>query len=137
MLVSRDFIKEVGLMCEDYFLYFEEMDWALRGKQKRYQLGYCWESRVYHKEGGSIGSSSKGTKKSEIADYYGLRNRIVFTKKFYPKYLWSVYFGFLVVVWNRIRRRQVKSFLKLLNITENSKLYMEVILKWLSKSFTE
>ena len=109
MLVSRDFIEDVGLMCEEYFLYFEELDWTLRGKQKGYQLGYCWESRVYHKEGGSIGSSSKGEKKSEVADYYGLKNRIVFTKKFYPKYLWSVYLGFIVVIWNRVRRRRVMS----------------------------
>jgi len=121
MIVSKDFIKEVGLMCEDYFLYFEEMDWALRGEEKGYQLGYCWESRVYHKEGGSIGSSSKGEKKSEIADYYGLRNRIVFTKKFYPKYLWSVYLGFLVVVWNRIRRRQWNRVFLIFNIFKEAK----------------
>jgi len=114
MLVSRDFIKEVGLMCEDYFLYFEELDWTLRGNQKGYGLGYCWESKVYHKEGKSIGSSSKGEKKSEIADYYGLRNRIVFTKKFFPKYLWSVYLGFLVVIWNRIKRGQFKRIVRLL-----------------------
>ena len=112
MLVSKEFIKEVGLMCEDYFLYFEELDWTLRGREKGYQLGYCWQSKVYHKEGGSIGSSSKGQEKSEIADYYGLRNRILFTKKFFPKYLLSVYLGFLVVVWNRVRRGQVKLFIK-------------------------
>ncbi|WP_245807298.1 glycosyltransferase family 2 protein [Desulfurobacterium atlanticum] len=116
MLVSKEFIEEVGVMCEDYFLYFEEMDWTLRGKKKGYQLGYCWKSKVYHKEGGSIGSSSKGNKKSEIADYYGLRNRIVFTKKFYPKYLWSVYLGFVVVIWNRVRRGQIKIIPKILKI---------------------
>jgi hypothetical protein len=116
MLVSKDFIKEVGLMCEDYFLYFEEMDWTIRGKKKGYQLAYCWKSKVYHKEGGSIGSSLKGERKSEIADYYGLRNRIVFTKKFYPKYLWSVYLGFIVVIWNRIRRAQWKHLVNSLKI---------------------
>jgi len=116
MLVSRNFIKEVGLMCEDYFLYFEELDWTLRGKQKGYELGYCWESKVYHKEGKSIGSSSKGEEKSDIADYYGLRNRILFTKKFYPKYLWSVYLGFVGVIFNRIRRRQREIIPKILEI---------------------
>jgi len=114
MLVSKEFIKEVGLMCEDYFLYFEELDWTLRGKEKGYQLGYCWQSKVYHKEGGSIGSSSKGSDKSEIADYYGLRNRILFTKKFYPNYLWSVYLGFGVVILNRIKRKKTKSLLRIL-----------------------
>lgn len=115
MLVSRDFIKEVDLMCEDYFLYFEEMDWTLRGKQKGYQLGYCWQSRVYHKEGGSIGSSSKGEEKSEISDYYGLKNRIVFTRKFYSNYLLSVYVGLLLSAVKRIKRGQfsrLKTILK-------------------------
>ncbi|HIP33256.1 MAG TPA: hypothetical protein EYG89_00650 [Bacteroidia bacterium] len=121
MLVSKGFIKEVGLMCEDYFLYFEELDWAIRGKKKGYQLGYCWESKVYHKEGGSIGSSSKGEEKSEIADYYGLRNRIVFTKKFYPKYLLSVYLGFIMVIWNRIRRGHFKRILKILKLIRSKR----------------
>ena len=114
MLVNKDFIKEIGLICEDYFLYFEELDWVLRGKQKGYQLGYCWQSKVYHKEGSSIGSSSKGEEKSEVADYYGLRNRIFFTKKFYPECLWSVYLGFVGVFFNRIKRRQFKRLLNLI-----------------------
>ena len=107
MLISKGFLEEIGLLCEDYFLYFEEMDWVLRGKQKGYGIGYCHKSKVYHKEGESIGSSLEGKEKSEIADFYGLRNRIIFTKKFYPQYLWSVYFGFVFVIWNRIRRRQL------------------------------
>jgi len=106
MLVSRDFIEEVGLMCEDYFLYFEEVDWAMRGKRKGYQLGYCWKSRIYHKEGRSIGTSSKGKERSEISDFYLTKNKILFTKKFFPKCILSVCLGLGVVAFNRIRRRQ-------------------------------
>jgi len=47
-------------------------------------------------------------RESEIADYYGLKNRILFTKKFYPRYLWSVYLGFIIVIWNRLKRRQFR-----------------------------
>lgn len=107
MFVSKDFIKDVGLMCEDYFLYYEELDWILRGKEKGYEIGYCWESRIYHKEGSTIGSSSDGNKKSELADYYFFRNRVLFTKKFYKRYLFFVYLGFLVTIFNRIKRRQL------------------------------
>ncbi|MFN3699490.1 MAG: glycosyltransferase family 2 protein, partial [Dictyoglomus sp.] len=64
----------------------------------------------FHKEGASIGSSSKGEKKSELADYYGIRNRIIFTKKFYPQYLPLVYLSFVGVLLNRIKRRQFKRF---------------------------
>jgi hypothetical protein len=108
MMVSKDFLLEVGELCEDYFLYFEELDWAKRGAQKDYELDSCSEAIVFHKEGSSIGSSSEWKNRSVIAEYYGLRNRIVFTKKFYPQYLLTVYLGFLGVILNRIRRRQFK-----------------------------
>jgi GT2 family glycosyltransferase len=114
MLVSSNLIKKVGLLCEDYFLYFEDIDWALRAKNQNFELDYCWESKVYHKEGKSIGSSLKGKEKSDFSDFYGLKNRIVFTKKFFPKWLWSVYAGFLVVFFNRIERKKIGVIIKLL-----------------------
>jgi len=106
--LRKDFIHEIGIMCEDYFLYYEEEDLAFRGKQKGWQLGYCWQSKVYHKQGLSIDLNSKEEDKSEFADYYWLRNRIVFTKKFFPTYLLSVYLGFIGSIFNRIRRKQYK-----------------------------
>ncbi len=90
MLVSRDFLVDVGLMCEDYFLFFEEADWALRGK-KKYGLAYASNSIVYHKVGASIGTSTDPRKKSLVCDYYSTRNRIRFTLKHYPIALLTVY----------------------------------------------
>jgi GT2 family glycosyltransferase len=56
MLVSRAFLDTVGLLSEDYFLYFEELDWVSRAKGK-FLLGYAPESIVYHIEGASTGKS--------------------------------------------------------------------------------
>ncbi|ACI19928.1 glycosyltransferase family 2 protein [Dictyoglomus thermophilum] len=106
MFVPKEFIEDVGLMDERYFLYFEDVDWCERARRKGYVITCCYKSKVYHKEGASIGSSSKGEKKSELADYYGIRNRIVFTKKFYPQYLFTVYLSLLGVILNRVKRRQ-------------------------------
>jgi len=114
MFVCKEFIQDVGLMCEDYYLYFEELDWAVRGKIKNWKLKFCWESIVFHKEGAAVGSSSDGMQKSEFSDYYGLKNRIRFTKKFYPYCLPTVYLGFLGVIWNRIRRGRYKFIAKFL-----------------------
>lgn len=104
-LASRALLEEVGLLSEDYFLYYEELDWATRAKG-RYTLAFAPESVVYHKEGGSIGSSSDGAKKSRLADYYGVRNRLLYTRKHAPEALPSVYLSLLVTVANRVRRRQ-------------------------------
>lgn len=90
MLVSRSFVEQVGLMCEDYFLYFEEADWALRAKG-RFKLGYAPKSVIYHKIGSSIGTSSNPARKSDVCDYYNIRNRILFTWRFFPYALPTVY----------------------------------------------
>lgn len=119
MFVSKKFIKEVGLMCEEYFLYFEEIDWALRGKKEKWQIGYCWDSTVYHKTGATIGSNFKIKERSELADYYGLKNKITFTRKFYPKCLWSVYLNFFIVLFNRIIKKQFKKAKLVLKILRN------------------
>lgn len=45
MLVLRDFLEKVGLLDESYFLYYEENDWARRGKQ-HFQIGMAVKSIV-------------------------------------------------------------------------------------------
>lgn len=84
MLVHKDFIKDVGLMDEQYFIYYEETDWAFRAIRKNWDIDICQKSKVYHKEGASIGSNSTKKSKSFKSIYYGIRNRLIFNYKFYP-----------------------------------------------------
>lgn len=84
MLVKKDFIESVGFMNEIYFLYFEELDWILRGKDKNWTYMNSPLSRIYHKGGGS--TINKG-KISEFADKKQIRSRIIFTYLYYPKLL--------------------------------------------------
>ncbi len=109
MFVSRHFLEEVGLMSEDYFLYFEEIDWATVAKKYHYYIDYCPTSLVYHKEGATINNAiDYKKKKSELADYYALRNRLLFTRKYYPQYLPLTQLSFLIVIANRIKRKELK-----------------------------
>ena len=105
LLVSRPFLETVGLMNEDYFLYYEELDWARRASG-RFTLAYAKDSIVYHKEGGSIGTSSDPAQRSPLADAYGVRNRIRFMRRFYPFALPSVYLALVGAIVNRLRRGQ-------------------------------
>jgi GT2 family glycosyltransferase len=86
MLVARTFLEDVGLMEESYFLYFEEIDWAIRGRG-RYRLAYADDAVVYHKEGASIGSSHQRSKTSALSSFFMVRSRLRFTRRFYP---WAV-----------------------------------------------
>lgn len=101
LLASKQFLQDIGFMCEDYFLYFEETDWAVRAKS-RYTLAYAPESIVYHKVGGSIGTSSDPKKKSYLCDYYNIRNRLFFTRRYYPYALPGIYLVLLVTLVLRI-----------------------------------
>jgi GT2 family glycosyltransferase len=85
-MVSRTFLEDVGVMEESYFLYFEELDWAMRARGK-YSLGYACESVIYHKEGASIGSHPDRMKRSIVSDKYLSRSRVLFTRRFFP---WAV-----------------------------------------------
>jgi hypothetical protein len=87
MLLSSRFLERVGLMEEGYFLYFEEMDWAERGKAD-FKLGYAKHSLVFHKAGGSTQAASR---RSTLAAYYLARNRLRFTHRFHPNYASSAW----------------------------------------------
>lgn len=100
MLVSASFIREVGLMAEDYFLYFEEIDWAQRAKRLGFKLAYASESVVFHKEGAAIGTG-KSANRSLLAEYYGLRNKLRITRRYFPWALPSIY----VLSWLQVLRR--------------------------------
>ncbi|MBB3957774.1 glycosyltransferase family 2 protein [Novosphingobium sediminicola] len=69
MLVSIDLIRQVGLMDERYFLYFEELDWALRARAQGFRLGWAPDSWVVHKEGAAIGTSMRA-RPSAMATYF-------------------------------------------------------------------
>ena len=103
MIFSRYCLESVGLLCEDYFLYYEEIDICNRIKQKGLNFGVASRSIVYHKHGASTG---KG--KNEIADQCAVLNRLAIAKKFYPKYLLTVRLSLIVVILRRLSRAQFK-----------------------------
>jgi hypothetical protein len=74
-------------MAEDYFLYYEEVDWAMqRGDMP---LAYCSEARVYHRAGTSIGSAKPGRVGSPLAIFFMHRNRMRFLRRYRPSALAS------------------------------------------------
>lgn len=89
MFVTRRFLETVGLMEESYFLYFEELDWAMRSKG-RFLLGYAPDSIIYHKEGAQAGSNSDRMKRSLLSERFLTRNRVLFTRRYLPWMLPSV-----------------------------------------------
>lgn len=108
LFVSSGFLAEVGLLCEDYFLYFEELDWSRRASKFGWKPGVCLEATVYHRGGATIGSSVEWASRSELSDIEGQRSKFRFLSKHYPWMVPVAVVLLLPVFWNRIRRGQAQ-----------------------------
>lgn len=76
MLVPRRVIDQIGMMPENYFLYYEELDWSERIRRAGYQIAVDTQSKFYHKESQSVG------RLSDLKSYLLTRNRILFMRKY-------------------------------------------------------
>jgi len=79
-LIKTETIKRIGLMDEEYFLYFEESDWTLRANQEGFKSLYVPTSHIWHKVSRSGGGIS-----NPIGLYYITRNRWIFMRKWAGK----------------------------------------------------
>ena len=75
MLIKREAIEKVGLMPEDYFLYYEELDWSMMFTRAGYEIWYDPACTIYHKESQSTGQNSP------LRTYYITRNRLLLVKR--------------------------------------------------------
>lgn len=106
MMVRREAIEKAGLMLENYFLYYEEMDWCERIRRSGYAVWVDMQAVIYHKESVSVGA------KSALKEYFMNRNRILFVRRNSPagaRLAFWPYFLFLVLAKNMVgyvRERQ-------------------------------
>ena len=75
LLIKSSVIRQIGLMDEDYFLYFEETDWNVRAHEKGYISVVNYDACILHKSGMAV-NKIKGS------DYYYVpRNLPLFIRK--------------------------------------------------------
>jgi GT2 family glycosyltransferase len=100
MVLPRAFLTEVGLMSEEYFLYYEEIDWFTRADH-RFTLCVAEDAHLYHREGGSIGSSAWQRPASPLSDFHMFRSRLIYMRKFQPKSLYRAYINIGLIAVRR------------------------------------
>jgi len=81
-VASRRFLDTVGLMREDYFIYYEEVDWALR--RGTLALRQVPGAVVLHHGGTTTGAGSFDRRPNPFSNYFNYRNRIRFMRRFAP-----------------------------------------------------
>jgi GT2 family glycosyltransferase len=75
MMIRKSVLKEIGLLYEGYFLYYEEYDFAERVRKAGYKIYYQPNSCILHKESISTGRNSP------LKTYYLNRNRMLFLRR--------------------------------------------------------
>lgn len=82
MVASRQFYEQVGPMREDYFLYYEEVDWAMR--RGKLPLVVADGFLVWHHSGTAIGSPTLERLATPFSIWFKYRSRLKFTRRFNP-----------------------------------------------------
>ena len=90
-LVRIDAIKQIGLMDERFFVFWDDMDWGLSFKKHRFKIVAVPASVVYH-------PAFTEKERGEVTDfYYGHRNALlVYTKH-------TGFWKRLFIFWNSLR----------------------------------
>jgi N-acetylglucosaminyl-diphospho-decaprenol L-rhamnosyltransferase len=81
--VTRACIAQIGYPREDYFLYFEDLEWGMRAKSAGL-LARADDSVVPHKYGTTIGSAVSRKERSRLAVFLEARNSLLFVWRVDP-----------------------------------------------------
>lgn len=92
MMVSRQAVEKAGMMPEEYFLYYEELDWSEQMKRAGYKIYVEPNATVFHKESVSTG------KDSPLKTYYLTRNRILFMRRNANNLHWALFLFYTALV---------------------------------------
>ncbi len=88
--LKTEALHKIGLLNEEYFLFYEELDYAQRLRRAGYAIGWCRHSRVYHLGSASIGARSQDKAKLRRATYYENLSTLKYSRNFHPRWLWLI-----------------------------------------------
>jgi GT2 family glycosyltransferase len=79
-LVGREVLKEIGLLDEDYFLYFEDVDYCMRVKKQGYTLALAHNVLISH----AVSSTTKKYWDRNAIFRLHYRNALLFNRRYGP-----------------------------------------------------
>lgn len=105
MVVRRDVFERIGLLDEEYFLYFEDVDFCLRAARVGFECWYVPASRVVHFAGSSTGVTAPARATARRPAYWFHARQRYFRKNFGPLYTLAADLAFIAgfALW-RVRR---------------------------------
>ncbi|HVN24643.1 MAG TPA: glycosyltransferase [Syntrophorhabdales bacterium] len=76
VMISRACLDDVGYLDEDYIMFFEDVDYSIRCRDKGWKIFYSPSSVVYHRYHGSC--------PTEFGSFFCSRNRLICLAKHFP-----------------------------------------------------
>lgn len=77
IFIPRQVFEKIGLLNENYFLYFEDIDFCIRAKEAGFKIMFEPSAIIWHKNAATTGGSG-----SHLQDYFISRNRLLFAFKY-------------------------------------------------------
>ena len=114
LLIKRQVIEKIGLMSEDYFLYYEDVDWSLKAQSAGFKCIFVPAAKIWHK------GSKSSVEFSASYIYYHIRNGLILAARFAPGYikpfvhldvLWRIFKQIIKLIFFPQRRFWVKPIL--------------------------
>lgn len=75
MVFRTDLLKDLGIIPENYFLFYEETEWCYKARKLGYTNIYITEKRIRHKGSASL------VNLNDMQTYLMERNRVLFIKR--------------------------------------------------------
>lgn len=89
IIIKREVFNKIGLLDENFFAYFEEIDFCTRAKKEKFKIAYMPHSTILHKVGASTINKQKL--------YLKTRNSLYFYSKHLSKWNFNILFPKLVL----------------------------------------
>ena len=100
LLINRKLLEEIGLLNEDYFLYYEDTEFCIRTLKAGWTIWYNPYSKVYHKGGASIGLWLQ----SPLSAYYATRNILLCQFQVNPSKVVEIFTYLKNSHWNELKK---------------------------------
>jgi GT2 family glycosyltransferase len=93
LMCKREVVEQIGVLDSRFFMYWEDVNWCLTGREHGYRSAYAYKSKIWHKYGASS--------QSHFKIYYLNRNRIYVIKEHAVRneYLYFLFYFFLYRLW--------------------------------------
>lgn len=85
MMISRKCIERIGGLPEDYFMYYEDLDYCVKTAESGYKIVYNPEGVIYH----CVSSSGGGVESPFVIEWTNRSRRKLYNK--YKKYIKQLY----------------------------------------------